>query len=457
MPTDIRITCIIWFLLASCTWVFAQGQDALEINVDTAIEYAFKNNLMVKSAQMDLDDKRFARDSSWNQFVPNISIAATLSHLNEEQDLGLEPIYAALGLGTPPTISQWNFTASLNAQLTVSLASFYNIRKTVIEYQAGVTSLAKAKSSLSRDVKKQFYGLLLLQNRIKVAQTVVANAQERYNQARVDYRNGMISEYKLLTTQVDLENSKPLLQELQNGYDNAELLFKFTIGVELSKPITLQGGLDIQTHRFDIKALLQKYISQRYDIIEAKQAINTLQNSIDLASAQFYPSVTLGFTYDPTINGPFENDLFDGNNWQEQRGALSITITQFLDPLLPSSKARVTLAGLNTKLIIAQQSLEQSYTGAELSVTRIVLTLEKSRTSIQSKEVNVKVAERAYSLALESYYAGGIDLLQVKDTEQALEQARTDLLQEKYNYLAGLFDLEYELNTTQQELEKINE
>jgi outer membrane protein TolC len=456
MPTHIKITGIIWLLLTSGIWVFAQQQGALEINVDTAVEYAFKNNLSVKSAQMDLDDKRFARDSSWNQFVPSVYIAATLSHLNEEQD-PYGALFAALGLGTPPTISQWNLTALFNAQLTVSLASFYSIQKTVIEYQAGVTSLAKAKSSLARDVKKQFYGLLLLKNRIKVAQTVVANAQERYNQARTDYQNGMISEYKLLTTQVDLENSKPLLQELQNGYDNAELLFKFTIGVELSQPITLQGSLDIQTHQFDKKTLLQKYMSQRYDIIEAKQAIDTLRNSIDLASAQFYPSVTLGFTYDPTINGPFENDLFDPNNWAEQRGALSITVTQFLDPLLPSSKARVTLAGLNTKLILARQGLEQTYTGAELSVTKIILTLEKSRTSIQSKEVNVKVAERAYSLALESYYAGGIDLLQVKDTEQALEQARTDLLQEKYNYLAGLFDLEYELNATQQELENLNE
>jgi hypothetical protein len=72
MPTHIKITGIIWLLLTSGIWVFAQQQGALEINVDTAVEYAFKNNLSVKSAQMDLDDKRFARDSSWNQFVPSV-------------------------------------------------------------------------------------------------------------------------------------------------------------------------------------------------------------------------------------------------------------------------------------------------------------------------------------------------------------------------------------------------
>ncbi|MEJ2662929.1 MAG: TolC family protein [Spirochaetia bacterium] len=457
MLTKRNIISIILFILSFSARVFAQETGTLEIDPKTAIDYAYKNNLTVESARLSLEDKRFARDSSWNQFVPAISLAATLSHMNESQDLGLSDLYTALGLSAPPAVSQWNFTASVGAQLTVSLASFYNIRKAVLEYQSGVTGLAKAKSLLARDVQKQFYNLLLLQNRIKVAQTTVNNAQERYDQARVDYRNGLISEYKLLTTQVDLENAKPPLVQLQNAYSDAEMLFKFTIGVDLSRPIVLKGSLDITAREFDAKALLQKYANQRFDIIEAKQGIDTLQNSIDLSSAALYPSVTLGFTYDPTINGPFENDLFDPDNWAQQRGAVTISVTQLIDPLLPSSKTRVAIAELNTQLVVARKSLEQAYTNAELSITRIVRLLETSGTSIQSKEVNVRVAERAYKLALESYHAGGIDLLQVKDTEQALDLARSNLLQEKYNYLAGLLDLEYECNTTLNDLESNHE
>ncbi len=450
MLTKRNIISIILFILSFSARVFAQETGALEIDPKTAIDYAYKNNLTVESARLSLEDKRFARDSSWNQFVPAISLAATLSHMNESQDLGFPiPGY------TPP--SQWNFTASVGAQLTVSLASFYNIRKAVLEYQSGVTGLAKAKSLLARDVQKQFYNLLLLQNRIKVAQTTVNNAQERYNQARVDYQNGLISEYQLLTTQVDLENAKPPLVQLQNAYSDAEMLFKFTIGVDLSRPIVLKGSLDITAREFDVKALLQKYANQRFDIIEAKQGIDTLQNSIDLSSAALYPSVTLGFTYDPTLNDPFNENPDIQKEWNQQRGAVTISVTQLIDPLLPSSKTRVAIAELNTKLVVARKSLEQAYTNAELSITRIVRLLETSGTSIQSKEVNVRVADRAYKLALESYHAGGIDLLQVKDTEQALDLARSNLLQEKYNYLAGLLDLEYECNTTLNDLESNHE
>ncbi|MBN1799220.1 MAG: TolC family protein [Spirochaetales bacterium] len=450
MLNSSKLSGIILILFCVCAGLAAQAADTLELDVDTAIEYAFKNNLEVKSAELNLNDKRFAKDSSWNEFVPSVGAGVTLSRMNEEQDLGFPiPGYE------PP--SQWNLTAGVEAQLTLSMASFHNIQKTVLDYEAGLTSLTKAKSSLSRDVKKQFYGLLLLKERMKVAETTVNNARDRYNQAVIDYQNGMISEYALLKTQVYLENSKPMLLELQNAYIDAEMFFKFTLGVELSTAITLKGSMDIKTRKYDAQLLLQKYLHQRFDIIQAHEAVASLKNSIELTASVFYPSLTVGFSYDPTLNGPFENDLFDPENWSQQRGALSFTITQLLDPLLPSSQTRVALAGLNTQLSIAEQSLDLAIKNAELAITKTVRYLEKARTSIQSKEINVKVAERAYNLALESYYAGGIDLLEVKDTEQELEQARIDLLQEKYNYLAGLLDLEYECNTPLKDLESGNE
>jgi outer membrane protein TolC len=438
-------------LLFLCTGLWAQENTPLELDIDTALEYALENNLIVKSAQLNLDDARFAKDSSWNEFVPSVGAGVTLSRMNEEQG---NEILESFGYEPP---SQWNLTTGVEAQLTLSLATFHNIKQTVLNYEAGLTSLARAKSLLSRDVKIQFYNLLLLKERIRVAETTVNNAQERYNQAVIDYQNGMISEYTLLTTQVYLENSKPMLVELQNAYADAEMLFKFTIGVELSSEVILKGSLDIRTREFNARDLLEKYLHQRFDIIQAREAVASLKNSIDLTASVFYPSVTLGFSYDPTLNGPFENDMFDPDNWSQQRGALSITITQLLDPLMPSSKARVALSVLNTQLVIAEENLNLAIKNAEMSITRIVRFLEKARTSIKSKEVNVKVAERAYNLALESYYAGGIDLLEVKDTEQALEQARIDLLQEKYNYLAGLLDLEYECNTTIEDLENNHE
>jgi hypothetical protein len=79
----------VFILLCACAGLAAQEDNALELDVDTAIEYAFKNNLEVKSAQLNLDDKRFAKDSSWNEFIPSVGASVILSRMNEEQDMGL--------------------------------------------------------------------------------------------------------------------------------------------------------------------------------------------------------------------------------------------------------------------------------------------------------------------------------------------------------------------------------
>jgi len=62
------------------------------------------------------------------------------------------------------------------------------------------------------------------------------------------------------------------------------------------------------------------------------------------------------------------------------------------------------------------------------------------------------LAERAYELALEAYNVGSRELLEVRNAEQDLQDARLQLLQEKSAYTAALLDLEYALNTTVEEL-----
>ena len=66
---------------------------------------------------------------------------------------------------------------------------------------------------------------------------------------------------------------------------------------------------------------------------------------------------------------------------------------------------------------------------------------------INRDEVELAQLQRKVDLASVNYHTYA----------EKLEQARIDLLQEKYNYLAGLLDLEYECNTPREELESNNE
>jgi outer membrane protein len=407
----------------------------LAITAEEAVRLALENNLQMKSARSDAAMKKLSRDTAWNEFLPSISAGAMLVEMNEPP------------AGLPvPGYSLTTFRTSVGVQLSLSLRNVHAIRKTVLDYESGLTGLSKAKSQLKLNVLQQFYSLLLMYEQIGIARITMTNAEARYRQAAIDFKRGLISEYDLLRTQVYWENTKPAVLELENAIRSMESLFKLTLGVAPDRKIDVKGNLEITSADWDAEALIKKHLQSRFDILEAQAGIDSLQNGIDTATAAFFPILTLAFTVDPGINGPFEKDWLTAGNWSQQAGSFSISLRFMLDTLIPGSKTQNAITQLVEQKKIAEERLLYLYQAAENSVRDKVQNLKKSKVSITTRELNVRLAERAYALAQESYRSGGVDLLEVKDAEKELLQSKLSLLQEKYNYLKGSMDLEFELN-----------
>jgi len=83
--------------------------------------------------------------------------------------------------------------------------------------------------------------------------------------------------------------------------------------------------------------------------------------------------------------------------------------------------------------------------GTEIEVYNTVLSLEKTRINTKAQEETVSLAEQSFRLTEEAYRAGLQDYFQVQNAEQSLRQARVQLLEQQFNYLNGLIDLEYSL------------
>ena len=403
----------------------------LVINADQAVSMALENNLQMKSARTDFEMKKLVRDTAWNEFLPSISVGTSYVRMNNEI---LYPF------------SQEMLRATLNVQLTLSVANVHAIRKSILDYEAGLTGLVKAKSQLKLGVLQQFYSLLLMKEQIEIALLTRNNAEARYRQAAVDFKRGLISEYDLLRTQVYWENTKPAVLELENAIRSMESLFKLSLGVAPDRKIALEGKLEVAYADWNAEELIKEHLQSRFDILEARAGIDALQNGIDSASSTFLPMVILAYSADPTLVNPFDNDLFDTSLWNQQSGSFSISLRLMLDPLIPGSKTQNSITQLAAQKKLAEEQLLYLYQSAENSVRDKVQNLEKSKVTIGTRELSVRVAERAYALAQESYRSGGVDLLEVKDAEKDLLQAKLALLQEKFNYLKGSMELEHELN-----------
>ena len=454
-------------LAAAILFIAAQIPAGAEtvIDVDSAVALAMHNNLGIATEQLKLEKNLRAKETVWNRFIPSISASATLGRLNSATQIasGLiaDPTSAVSPgvynrvIATPAvTLQPWSVSVRLQAQLTLSAQMVYGIRQTVLDYQAGVTSLGAARAKLERDVRKQFYNLLLIASSIDLQKQAIQTAEQRLAQTKANYQNGMVDEYTYLAAQVSLANLRPLLEEMQSGYDTALMAFNQTIGLGLSERPTLAGSIEaelIPITMADADRLTAKYLPGRYDILSLRQSVEQLRNVASLTEAGLYPTLTLGYTADPTfIRDPFADPWFANVNrdWQQMSGMFTITIGVRLDPLLPSSTTRVQIADYQNQARQVEDGLKQAIQGAEMEVRRIIMTLEKTRTTLSVKKLNVELATRALSLAEDGYRAGTRDLLDVRSAQQDLQKAQVDVLSDEYNYKASILDLEAALNTS---------
>lgn len=449
--------------------LFAQDQDAGEmqevtiVDAETAVQLALANNLGVEIQDINVRTAKRLVDNAWTVFIPQVSASGTLSRVNEVPDItGLTPVPdpgAPAGTFNVTPFEEegnrWNLSSELSASLAVNLQIIRNIQQTVQQYDIGVINLEDAKAQLRRDVRTQFYELLSQQENIRITRESIETAQERFEQTQINYDNGLVDEFTLLSSRVQLENLRPQLQQQELGYRNSLMGFKQILGLEPTEPIELDGEIEADLISVDADALVRDYTERNFDIQLARQGITSAELALDAKRAERYPTLSLSWRADPSFAGdPFADPWFDDveNDWNQQGGAFAITLSQPLDPLLPFSRTQVEINNLKDEINQSRLQLQQARTGVEIQIRRLVDQLETSRSAIDVRELNVQRARRAFNLAQEAYDAGNRELLEVREAEDELQQAQVQLLDEQKNYVVALLDLVYALNTTIEEL-----
>jgi len=412
---------------------------AERVTVDRAVELAVANNLGLASERVGVETKKLVRDTAWNAFIPTVSVGTSLSRPNEDPNVSSATDYP-----------RWYLGLSLSAQLPLNAALRNGIQATVIDYESGRLSLETAEKQLARDVRKSFYNLLLLRENIDIMEKSIANADKRYAQASANYEAGLVPKYSVLSAHVALENLKPPLEDLRNGFEAALGSFRLTLGLDRTAPVELDGSIETTPATVDAAQLIAGRPPERLDMRSLDLAITGLRNAREAAVNQrLAPTLTFLFSMDPSYQkDPWESGwLADiDTNWLQRTGAFVISLTLPVDGFFANSRTRVEIAKLDGQIRQTELRRAQTLRGAEVEIETLVHNLNKARTSIATLELNVGLAEEAHRLADEAYNAGGRDLLEAQNAELELNKARLEVLKAKYGYITGLLDLEYAVN-----------
>lgn len=422
----------------------AEGRPQV-LTMDDAVALALEHNLSFRSSGIDLGVKERKASTAWNVFVPTIDVAGSLYRLNKEQrGTTLVQVGSNVSLYTY-TAPQWGMAGSLSFSLNLNVALLEGIRNVQLDYQSGKLSYEKARAQLERDVRKAYLQLLLLEKNLALLQENLAAAQRRYEQARANYRAGLVPELTMLQAQVALENLKPTLTEMENGIKTYRANFAFLLGLPGDAAFSLVPVDPPGPVPLDEEAIIRQAVANKPELQELRNSILVLESTKKATWYNLYtPTLSLSWNFDPTFAGdPWKDSWFNGDKWNQRSGMFRATLAWRLNGLFPFSKEAQGLKDLEDNLSKLQVSLAQAVRGVELEVYSAVLKLKKSEQTIASLGLNAALAEKAYRLTEDAYRAGSKDLLEVQNAELEMQKARLEIIKEQFNYLTACIDLEY--------------
>lgn len=447
----------VFIAFASCGFAFAQESDSnknekLILTVEDAVNYALKNNQSLKSAAIDLEIKKRANSNSWNTFLPSAGVSGTAARTNDYGGTAtaMSQLVSSILRTEPQTDfdseeDRWAVVGKVGVSWAFNMAMVSQIQIAKKQYEAGLISYDTSCTKMEMNIRKLFYGLLIQQENLKINKEGLANAKARYEQAEINYRNGLTPELQVLNSQVTYENKKPSVLKAENQLNQSFDTFAFLLGLPFGTKIELQGDINPKTISVDADILVKDYVASSNEILSMKKTIEIAKLGLNAKKLSIYtPSLAVNYSYSPLLMNAGEwysgDDIYDS-------GSLSLTIA-FSDVLswLPWSSASQGIKDLKQQIAQAELGYEQLVNNAEVEIHKLVDNLEVAKVNIKSMEANVALAQKAYSSTLKAFNNGTQEWLSVRESDASLQQARLGLMNEKFNYISAILDLEEKLN-----------
>ena len=446
------------FLILICLFaiftlqVFAQENlqaNKMILTVEEAVNYAKENSRSLKSANIDLQIKKRAKNFSWNVLVPSVQATGTMSRSNEVTNT-MDAIMSAINPYYQPAeiepSDHWKAIGGLTASLNLSVALIDGIRASFANYEAGLITWEQTYKETELNIRKMFYALLLQQESLNLQKTTLANAKNRFEQAKINFRNGLIPELSLLQTEVTYENQKPAIVKQEQALKEQLDTFAFLLGIPQGTEISLSGEITPDFVELNPQELYQKYMENNLEIALFKKNLEMMKINYSAQNLQIYtPAVSLSYGWQPVLSD-ITSDWGDKDNWFDN-GSFSVTLAWNITNMLPFSASSLKVQDLKNNIEQMNLNLINLEENAKMKINNLVNVLNQSRAAIESSNRNISLAQKSYDMTSIAYRNGTTELLDVREAETQLNQAKLALASEKFNYLSGLLDLEFAINS----------
>lgn len=427
---------IILMLFAGTCLLYAQ-ENTMKLDLEKAIQIALEKNADLKIASMEVNKSEEKLREVRSGLFPKLDLSGQYQRYIEKPVIFLPP---GSPFGTTLEIGSDNsFNAGVSLSIPLFAWSLYEgIGLSSDALKITQQNYRSVKNKIVGDVKKAFLTVILTRETKDVIQQSLKNAEDNFENIKRLNSAGTLSDYDVLRAEVQVENLKPTVLQMENNYMLSLEALKVAIGLDANQTIDVTGEMDFEepyqvpTEEDVIYELIKN--NPQLAILEYQVKLN--DRNISLERSAYLP--TLG-GFGSYLYQTQANDFkFSDYNW----------VTTFVIGLqlqVPLFNGFKTQAKVSQAEIGLNQAIEQKRNFTEILKTQtlsILYRIEQAFKRIEGQNKTVSQAAEGYEIAKRRLANNIAIQLEVNDAELALRQAKLNRLQAIYDLKVAEADLE---------------
>jgi outer membrane protein TolC len=440
------------------------------ITIDQAIDLAKENNKTFLSKQAGLKQAEWNQYNSLTNFFPKISIGTNIVRLDDDiyerytepvtipvfditdpnEQIGFIPFSSAAM--TPGGMHKTTYTTQLTLQQPI-----FNGGKVLLGHQIArlatkqtQATLQSAGNNLEYSVAETYLNILRMQDVLEISRRSLESSEAQLKKVTDMYNVGAAQKSDVLQWQVQVENNKLALNEVENSLAVLLTTWRNILGLkeeqETPSPETIvltQYDSEIQSYSIlseeEQEARLQEVLREteqnNADLRALRLVENMANKGYQLSKTDFLPTVNLQYTYQ------FEND--DKLNFDDAAGMEYWNIAAVVSlPIFQSGKNYTNLRRSKyeykkTELELADTQ-EQIFIGTKNSF----YTLVTNAKSVNSNKLALEFARENHKIINDLYDQGMVTNTELIDAEIMLFNSEISLTSAYYDYILAKYNLE---------------
>ena len=398
------------------------------------IDYAVEHNINIRQQKLAIENSEVNLNTSRNSRLPNLNAGAS-----QNFNFGRSPSMAT-GIYEENKSASTGFSVSSSVPVFNGLRITNEIKSSELDLMAATEGLNKVKDDISVNIALYYMEALFKKEILKVRKEQSELTAKQVERTSAMVEAGSVPHSQLLDIKAQYANDKLVVVSADNDLSLSLLNLSQLLNLmnaadfDIAEP---HRDINISTQIIPASAnIYETALGVRPHVKEAEYKLESSAAGIKIAQSYYWPSVSLGFSYNNGFNHIFDNSITNtGISTQlknNQREAIGLNLNI---PIFNRMQTRNQVQHAQINLMNRELELENVKLALQKEIQQAYLSATAARAKYAATEEALDAARESHTYMEERYGLGKATVLELVEAQTKLSSSRSEQLQAKYEFL----------------------